>query len=729
MSSTRSTKNHTGGAEKARSSGKTRRTFVIIGGLVICVAAAGLWAIPQRGGNEMGGLPVPVERADLPITVVTEGAIESIESQEVKSQVEGTTAILRIVEEGTKITEQDVRNGKILVELDSSRLRDSAAQQEIKVANSNASLVQAQESFNIQEKENESNIAQARLGVKFAWMDLERYLGAELAKKIVSAEIDFLQIAESADLAGAARQERDRYDTDISLKDEEATLAQNDLKWTEDLVAKGYETQDKLEAERLKVKRYGIEGKQARMAQKLFLKYEFAKEAESLYADWEESKRELDRVESAATAELAQANANLKSRQATHRLENSSLKKINRQIENCVIKATQVGLVIYASTSGGWGRSQQLIEEGATVRERQTIIEVPNTSSMACNIKVHEAVIKKVKRGQKVTISIEAYPDRPLVGRITRVAPLPDSQSRWMNPDLKVYSTLVAIDGAQPHLKPSMTAKAEIHIENLENVLQVAVQAVHTFQGQSFCAVRTESGPELRTVVLGQTNDKKVHIKEGLIDSDQVYLNVSPTMLASAAKMASEANEAVASAAVSPEGSTGADSSKKSESDSGQSKDSAGSDQKAAESVQSDQTKSSGNREGGGEARQGRGGEGGQGGRPDWANMTDEQRQRMRGQQGGEGRQGREGRGTEGRESRGAEGRQGRGGEGRQGRGGWGNMSSEERQKRMQERMQNMSEEDRKQMQERMQRFQNMSDEERQKMREQWGGGRGGQGQ
>ena len=62
-------------------------------------------------------------------------------------------------------------------------------------------------------------------------------------------------------------------------------------------------------------------------------------------------------------------------------------------------------------------------------------------------------------------------PDQRFRGVVSKVAPLPDSQSRWGNPDLKVYATEILITDKLPDVKPGVSARAEIIITNLANAL------------------------------------------------------------------------------------------------------------------------------------------------------------------------------------------------------------------------------------------------------------------
>ncbi|MBO6513523.1 MAG: biotin/lipoyl-binding protein, partial [Phycisphaerales bacterium] len=74
-----------------------------------------------------------VERGPLKINLSETGTIKSRDQHIVKSQVEGRTSIIYVIEEGSVVKE-----GDLLVELDSSELQDRLVDQQIKVENTDA---------------------------------------------------------------------------------------------------------------------------------------------------------------------------------------------------------------------------------------------------------------------------------------------------------------------------------------------------------------------------------------------------------------------------------------------------------------------------------------------------------------------------------------------------------------------------------------------------------------
>ncbi len=95
----------------------------------------------------------------------------------------------------------------------------------------------------------------------------------------------------------------------------------------------------------------------------------------------------------------------------------------------------------------------------------------------------------------------------------------------WLNPDLKVYATDVSIDGTHDFLKTGMSAKVEIIIDELKDVISIPIQAVVNIEGKKVCFVSSGSGSERRQVETGAFNDSFVEIKSGLTEGDKVLLN------------------------------------------------------------------------------------------------------------------------------------------------------------------------------------------------------------
>ncbi|GMW03079.1 MAG: hypothetical protein AMXMBFR84_42150 [Candidatus Hydrogenedentota bacterium] len=544
-----------------------------------------------------------VKRGPLMISIIAGGTIEALESQTAKSSIRGETKILEIVEEGTFITEQDVANQKMLVRLDDSQLKERFTQAEIEYQSAFANFTDSREQYEIQIKQNESDIKAAELAARFARMDFEKYLGAQLAVNLLEElglNVDLATYitreaaadAESKgdpavaisgspeDDAAAARQAteeesldesqpmvlpgggKNRYD--ISLTDEEGRnsidftkyaspdllgdgeaqqrlrelqsstllakqeldLAQTQLVGTRRLAEKNFVTQQELDNEELKVRKSEIGWNSASTSEELFIRYEFPKQSEQFLSDFEEALRSLERTLKQAIAKEAQAEARLRSSEANFKLRKSNRDELAEQLENCIIYAERSGLVVYAGSNDSY-RQQAQIEEGAAIREGQEIITIPDMTQMAVNVKVHESSITKVKRGQKTNITFDARRGERLTGEVIKVSVLPDSNRRYMSPDIKEYAVSVRINGSHEWLQPGMSAQCEIIVNQLPDVIYVPLQAVAPRGLKRVAFVSDRAGNfEQREVETGEFNNEFIEVKSGLTEGEKVLLRV-----------------------------------------------------------------------------------------------------------------------------------------------------------------------------------------------------------
>jgi hypothetical protein len=133
--------------------------------------------------------------------------------------------------------------------------------------------------------------------------------------------------------------------------------------------------------------------------------------------------------------------------------------------------------------------------------------------------------VQKIKPGLQAYVTIDSLPDQQFEGSIRKVAVLPDSSSRYFNPNLKVYTTEVLIEDEIPDLKPGISGRAEVIITNLQNVLTVPIQAVTTLKGRQVCLVEKSGSARPVPVEVGMYSDRLIEIKSGLKEGDLVLLS------------------------------------------------------------------------------------------------------------------------------------------------------------------------------------------------------------
>ncbi len=465
--------------------------------LLIIIASILLWAIWNRPGKEdESGSIFVVRRGPLTISITESGTIQNRDQEVVKSQVEGRTTILWIIPEGTYI-----KKGDLLVQLDDSSLQDRKIQQEATKLSAEAGYIRSKENLAITDSQGKSDIAVAKLALEFANLDYDKYLKGEY------------------------RQEIQRLEKDKTIDAEELSQAQQKLEWSQKLAADGYITDIELQADKLAVQRSKLDLELDDRKLVVFETYTHPRTLRQLESDTEQAAEALERVKARDRADRIQAQADLKAKESEFHRQETTLEKTKDQIIKCRIEAPVAGMVVYSTTGkGSWRGNVEPLQEGQEVRERQGLIYLPTTTSMMSEVKIHESSLRKVKTDMPVVISCDALPDEIFDGRVGKIALLPDAQSMWLNPDLKVFSTEIYLDGDGGQLQPGMTCRAEIIVAEYTDVLYVPVQCVLKVAGKPTVYVRTAQGVEPREVILGLDNNRMIHIISGLQVGEEILL-------------------------------------------------------------------------------------------------------------------------------------------------------------------------------------------------------------
>jgi len=480
--------------------------------VVAVLAVVGTIVLTRSAGFAASASNVPtfsVQQGPLTISVIEAGTIKSQDQVILKSEVEGQTTLIYLIPEGTR-----VEPGQLLAELDASRLQDDRVEQQIRVENAEAEFIRARENLAVAKNQADSDISKAQLAYEFAQEDVTQYLEGQYPQRLREAE------------------------SKITIAREETERAAEKLQWSERLYQEKYISQTELEADRLTHKRADLEHQLAVAAKELLESYTHKRQLAQLKSDVEQTQMALERTKLKTNADVVQAQAQLKAKEAEFQQQQSKLAKNEEQIAKTKLRAPREGLVVYATSTRTGGRPgmTQPLEEGQAVRERQELIYLPSPQAMMAELMIHESSLEKVQAGQAVRVTVDAMPGKTFAGRVKSIAPLPDAQSAFMNPDRKVYATRVNLDGSNPELRTGMSCRAEIMIDQLPDATYVPVQAVVRVGGQPTVYVRLGDSFQPRAVQTGMDNSSMVHIVSGLAAGEVVSL--TPPLDAGTARLA-----------------------------------------------------------------------------------------------------------------------------------------------------------------------------------------------
>ncbi|MFA6929767.1 MAG: HlyD family efflux transporter periplasmic adaptor subunit [Lentisphaeria bacterium] len=438
-----------------------------------------------------------VQEGPLVINLLESGTIKPKEQLILKSKVEGRATILFLIPEGNR-----VKQGDLLVELDTSTIQDNKVNQEITVQNAEASYVQAKENLEVVRNQAKANIEKAELTLRFAIEDLKKYKDGEYPKIFKE------------------------YEGKITLSEEELQRARDELKWSEKLFEEKYLSETELRSDQLACQRYELELQTARANLDLLKNYTYKRQIDELESNASQAGMALERTQRSSRADVVQAEAQLLARELELNRQKQKLEKYQEQIANSKVLAPADGLVIYStSAKGNWRGNAEPLAEGQEVFERQELIYLPIAETFIAEVKVHETNLKKIYLGLPARLRIDALPEQYFQGKITKIAPLPDANSMFMNPDLKLYNTTIEIEGDSKALKSGMNCEAEIVIEQYPKALFLPVQCVVRNNGKTLVYVKQQVGSALaQEVEIGEDNNRMVHLRSGLKAGEEVLL-------------------------------------------------------------------------------------------------------------------------------------------------------------------------------------------------------------
>jgi HlyD family secretion protein len=484
----------------------SRRSFRVIV-VVVLLAAIGsvvVWLKVVKGSESKTTdmATFTVKKGPLRINVLESGAIKAREQKVIYNEVEGRVTIVSIVPEGAM-----VKAGDLLVELDVSTLRDTRIDQDIRVQNANAAFINATENFEIVKNQAISDVNVAQLTLRFAEQDLQKYQEGEYPNQLEASQ------------------------SKITLARENLARAEQTLEWSDKLFKEKYIAQTEYQGDLLARNRSRVDVNIAENELGLLQKYTNLREIAQRESDVRQARMALERTERKAKANVVQAEADLSAKEQEYKRQQDKLAKIEDQIRKARIIAPVDGMAIYATSaqSGGGGRmrmdNRQPLQEGVEVFERQELIYLPTAASSKADVAIHESSLQKVHVGLPAVITVDALPDKQFFGTVARIAPLPDPQSMFMNPDLKVYNSDVWLDSNDTSLRTGMSCKVEIVVEEYPEAIYVPVHAVLRVDGKPTVFVVTPDRPlEERKVEIGLDNGVFVRVVRGLNEGEVVSL-------------------------------------------------------------------------------------------------------------------------------------------------------------------------------------------------------------
>lgn len=427
---------------------------------------------------------------DLDVKINKDGELAAINNIDVQCHVEGLNTITYVIDEGT-----NVKKDQVLVTLDSSMIKHKVDDLKASLDTAQANLVTAQQMEEIQKSQNDANLDAAKVALELAQIDLEAYEKGTFPQAKADAE------------------------TQLTMAEQTLGNRQDDLNNTMALFGKGFVTPSDVKKAELDVTTAVNARDKAKTALQVLLLYQHKKDQTSFQSAVAQAGQRLEHTKAENAANLTQKQAVVRASITTVRIYQTQYDEQREQLENCTIKAPAPGFVIYASSLDR--NSPVPIQEGTTVRDKQLLIRLPDTSGMKAVVRIPEAQrtrirvddknpmrsIVRIQRGSK-PIEVTAW--------VSRISPIADMSQRWYNPDLKEYPVDLTLDWVPNDLKPSETVKAEIFCEHLTGAVAVPLDCIYSAGNDNYVFQKLDDAVKPVKVTIGQSTETFAQVASGL---------------------------------------------------------------------------------------------------------------------------------------------------------------------------------------------------------------------
>lgn len=525
-----------------------KRTTTIFVAVFLLLFASWWFFLRGRAGSSEGIIyrTAKVERGDVTLSFNASGVLQPLTVVDVKSKAGGEIVKLAVdegsvVHAGDLIARIDPRDTKALYEqaqadLDSSEARRSQNKSalDMQIVQSSAGVTQAQSALaaaklNLQTLEARAGaqpkltaaaIAQAEANYNVAVKDLESFQRVSAPQTRAQVQGDLRQSQAAMETSKAAYQRNQtllakgyvsQAATDASRSAYEAAAA---------AYANAKVRSDKLEDD-LRIQQQSAEARVDQSQAALATARANGIAVGSSVRDLLQAREQVRQAEAA----LAQAKSNRKQvdvqraelRAATAAILRSKISRDNAkvQLDSTTVVAPRDGVVVVKYLEEG-----TIIPPGTSVfSEGTSIVQLADVSRMYVEVMADEADITNVRLGQSVRVRLEASPDHPILGKVSRINPGAITNDGVTQ--VKVRVEVNKTPGVK--LMPGLNASCEFIEREVKHVLMVPSPAIQREGKKTFVEVMVQPNKTVRReVVTGPSGNSMVEILKGLSEGENV---------------------------------------------------------------------------------------------------------------------------------------------------------------------------------------------------------------
>ena len=193
-------------------------------------------------------------------------------------------------------------------------------------------------------------------------------------------------------------------------------------------------------------------------------------------------------------------------------VKNQTVALIERDEPGVVYEAAPVP----STLNGIVGRVYQ--DSGATVTTQTPIALIVSQDKVRVVVEVPERYVGKVSIGQPARIKVDAYPDTTFSGKVYRISPVVDTNTR---------SSVVELlaDNSHHKLKSGMFSEVKLIADAKDNVASVPTSAIIREEGQAYVFKPSGETAARIPIAIGISNEDYAQITSGMTTGEDVIIS------------------------------------------------------------------------------------------------------------------------------------------------------------------------------------------------------------
>ncbi len=213
------------------------------------------------------------------------------------------------------------------------------------------------------------------------------------------------------------------------------------------------------------------------------------------------------------------------------------LQRIKDQVRDMSILAPKSGMAAKSespeysmySMDGGEVEMGGYIKTGSQVYPRMALMALPELNEMQVSVDMQEVDYKRIVKGQKVNIVVDAAKGLQTTGLVKRKSLA--SKNTYVGEGeskIKMYEVIVGVDSCHTKMAPGLSARCEIFVSQIRDTIVVPTLAI--FERDSMKVVYVASGEEFLVIPVetGLSNSSKTIISKGLKGNETISLVEPP---------------------------------------------------------------------------------------------------------------------------------------------------------------------------------------------------------